>query len=267
MKILFWNTHKNKNINNYIKNIIIDNAISIVILAEYCANINELLNMLLLEGRNMHQYITSGCERITILGSINDVQPSFQSSYASCQIIQNNYLLCCVHLPSQIYENSNRKREIIISQIIEDICLKEKELNSDNTIVVGDFNMNPYELGCTDAAFFHGIPIYKESIRKSRIIAKQEFKMFYNPMWNFWGDFSPPYGTYYYNGSTSDNIYWHIYDQVLIRPILRERFITESLKIITSAKELSLLDKCGHPNVDISDHLPITFQIKENYHE
>lgn len=82
--------------------------------------------------------------------------------------------------------------------------------------------------------------------------------MFYNPMWNFLGDFRKPYGTHYANES---DIYWNIYDQVIIRPELRERFVDDSLRIITEIETLTLLDAKGHPA--ISDHLPITFEIKE----
>lgn len=262
MKILFWNTHKNSNINNYLKKIIVENTISIIVLAEYSGKIDELINILSHEGMNMHQYFTTGCKRITILGAKKDVEPANQSSYASFQIIGGKDLLCCIHLPSQVYNNSTRKREIAITEIISDICLKEKELNTENTIVVGDFNMNPYELGCIDAAYFHGIPVHKESMRKSRSISRKPFKMFYNPMWNFLGDFKSPYGTYYYSGSTTNNTYWHIYDQVIIRPSLRTRFIDESLKIITMINDINLLDEKGHPDHSISDHLPIMFEIK-----
>lgn len=63
------------------------------------------------------------------------------------------------------------------------------------------------------------------------------------------------------------NPYWHIYDQVIIRPSLRSRFVDGNLKIITGSANVSLLDKNKHPNHSISDHLPITFEIKEDYHE
>ena len=82
-------------------------------------------------------------------------------------------------------------------------------------------------------------------------------------MWNLLGDFNQPYGTYYHSGNDTVNTYWNIYDQVIIRPALRERFVKESLMIIKETKTRFLLDHKGHPNKRISDHLPIMFEIKE----
>ena len=87
--------------------------------------------------------------------------------------------------------------------------------------------------------------------------------MFYNPMWNLLGDSQEPYGTYYYSGNDTENTFWNIYDQVIIRPVLRERFVIESLKIIKETKTRFLLNNSGHPNKKISDHLPIMFEIQE----
>lgn len=176
-------------------------------------------------------------------------------------------LLCCVHLNSQIYSDHVSRREIVIEQIINDILKLENGLNTTNTIIVGDFNINPYDNSCVNARYFHGIPIYEDAMRESRNIAGKEFRMFYNPMWNFLGDFKEPYGTYYRSAADTFNPYWHIYDQVIIRPSLRSRFVDGNLKIITGSANVSLLDKNKHPNHSISDHLPITFEIKEDYHE
>lgn len=91
--------------------------------------------------------------------------------------------------------------------------------------------------------------------------------MFYNPMWNFLGDFREPYGTYYHSSADTVNPYWNIYDQVIIRPAMRKRFVDDNLKIITETATVSLLDKNKHPDREISDHLPITFEIKEEDYE
>ena len=74
-------------------------------------------------------------------------------------------------------------------------------------------------------------------------------------------------GKCYRSAADTFNPYWHIYDQVIIRPSLRSRFVDGNLKIITGSANVSLLDKNKHPNHSISDHLPITFEIKEDYHE
>lgn len=172
MKYLFWNTHKNIDINPILRDLITENCISIVVLAEYTADINDLIRLLYDSGVIMEHIPTVGCDRIHILGRI-----------------------------------------------------------------------------------------------ESRNIAGKEFRMFYNPMWNFLGDFKEPYGTYYRSAADTFNPYWHIYDQVIIRPSLRSRFVDGNLKIITGSANVSLLDKNKHPNHSISDHLPITFEIKEDYHE
>ena len=128
---------------------------------------------------------------------------------------------------------------------------------------MGDFNENPYEIGCLGAVGFHGIPVYKDTMKKYRIIMDESFKMFYNPMWNLLGDFSFPPGTYYYSGNEVENSFWNVYDQVMIRPCLREQFIDDELKILCKTKSGKLTDANNHPDKSISDHLPIIFEIME----
>ena len=264
MRVLFWNTNKNQDINHVLFDLIVENSISIIVLAEYTASIEELLTLLFVHGILMKQYSTIGCERIIILGVEADISPGRQTENTSFQILNRNDILCCLHLPSNIYNDSSGIRKIIIKRIINDIESTEKELQSKNTIVVGDFNINPFEDGCLNASQFHSIPFYEIAKKEKRVVAGEEFNMFYNPMWNFLGDYQKPYGTYYYSGNETSNTFWKIYDQVIIRPSLRSRFVDSSLRILTETSSIDLLNRFGHPDSNISDHLPITFEIKEN---
>ena len=265
MKYLFWNTHKNKEINPILCDLIIENDISVVILAEYYADITKLCKLLKTSGVSMQEGTTIGCERISILvNSGVTIEPELQTDKATFQIINNSIILCGIHLNSQIYYDNEERRNIYIRQIVSNILDIEKKIGTNNSIIVGDFNINPYDKSCISASHFYGIPIYEETLRESRMFEGQEFYMFYNPMWNFFGDFREPYGTYYHSSSSTVNPYWNIYDQVIIRPSLRNRFVNENLKIITKTSKVSLLDIKKHPDKNISDHLPITFEIKED---
>ncbi len=264
MKILFWNTHKNTNINSVLSDIIIENSANIIVLAEFVSDIEDLLTTLSLKGISMEEYSTIGCERIKIIGNNHIVTANLQTDHTSFQVIDNKYILCGVHLNSKIFSDDIGKREILISTLIRDVQKIEKEVKTKGTIIVGDLNINPYEDSCINARYFHALPIYEETKRGKRIVASETFEMFYNPMWNFLGDFNKPYGTYYHNNSGTINTYWNIYDQVLIRPNIRDKFINESRKIITKTERINLLDEKGYPNKNISDHLPIIFEIKED---
>lgn len=265
MRYLFWNTHGNEKINGVLCELICENHASIVILAEYSADILELIALLTTQGVLMKHY-DSCCPRITILGTIDNVELRTDSDHATIQIVNGKDILCCVHLNSKLHSDHEGYREILMTRIIHDIQEAEADVGTENSLIVGDFNVNPYDPSCIDARYFHGIPILAEAERKTRVVASEEFKMFYNPMWNFLGDSTEPYGTYYCNTGGVQNTYWNIFDQVILRPALKERFVKESLKILTETSTVFLLDQNGHPDKCISDHLPIFFEIKEEHH-
>ena len=263
MKFLFWNTCKNANINNVLSDLIVENNVDIAILAEYNSDLTKLISILSSRKTTVDEYITTGSDRIKMLGRISHVIPQTQSKYYSIQIIKNKYVMCGVHLPSKLYTSTPGQRTIIIKQLLQDLVTLENEKNIKQTIIVGDMNENPYEECCLDARWLNSLPSRTDASRKARIIQKETFEMFYNPMWNLFGDFSGPPGTYYFNRNDTNNPMWHILDQVIIKPPLIPSFVNSSLKIIDKTSKISLLNTRGHPNKKISDHLPIFFEIKE----
>lgn len=62
MRILFWNTHRNVDINSYILDIVNQNEIDVLVLAEYMAEINELND-------NLKQ-----CKKRLLIGTLKDVR-------------------------------------------------------------------------------------------------------------------------------------------------------------------------------------------------
>jgi hypothetical protein len=88
---------------------------------------------------------------------------------------------------------------------------------------------------------------------------------FYNPMWRMYGtDSAGDAGaaTYHYLGHDETEPFWHMLDQVLIRPEFADRLPPQQLRILTRAGRVSLVDAGGRPNVaSASDHLPVFFQV------
>lgn len=257
MKIMFWNTHKSHNINQTIVDIVQEKSVDIIALAEYSDDINVLCSTL-----NMNPYLTIGCNRIIVLGTKKNVEPGEQTDHYSFQIIEGKYIICIMHLPSKLH-SSEGDRRIIIQQLIKELEAQEVNLCSENSILVGDINEDPYESGCIAADQFHGIPCYDDALKATRLVQRKPCKMFYNPMWNFFGDFDKPPGTYYYSNGNAECSYWHIFDQVMIRPCLRQQFAEQSLEIVTHTHNAVLINRKGHPDKKYSDHFPIVFEIKE----
>ena len=62
LKILFWNTHSN-NVNEYIVNLVIDNGIDVLVMAEYEDNEDELKMLFDKAGISLTLQNTIGCTR------------------------------------------------------------------------------------------------------------------------------------------------------------------------------------------------------------
>lgn len=75
-----------------------------------------------------------------------------------------------------------------------------------------------------------------------------------------WSD-GPP-GTYYYERAEHVSYFWNIFDQVLIRPKLLERFRSDELRIVDQAGDISLRTADGRPDHDTgSDHFPLLLRL------
>lgn len=169
-------------------------------------------------------------------------------------------LLAFVHFPSKLFMTDDD--QMVESQIFkQEIEMSEKECNNYNTMVIGDFNMNPFEKPMATASAIHSIPCSLTAKEIKRVVKGREYTMFYNPMWNLFGDSDNKPGTYYYKKSTHLVYFWNMFDQVIIRPTLIDKFKSESLEIISKAGRISFVDKNHRPC--LSDHLPIFFSLKE----
>lgn len=237
--------------------------IDVLIAAEYRADKTELCNLL----REHHQYLaecnTCGCNRIDCWSNYANIKVGRQNDYHSIQIIRNRFILCSIHLPTDLHGDYSEERLVKIQEIMHDIKETECEIRTQKTIIIGDFNEMPYSKGCLNANGFHGLPVLSVKDKSTRKVNNIEYRKFYNPMWNFMGDFIYPPGTYFYNQSKLHSPMWYILDQVIMSKDVLPLFVKESLKIITSCGGIDLANVKGHPNKKISDHFPIMCEIRD----
>ena len=132
-----------------------------------------------------------------------------------------------------------------LSSDVRDFILRvENRFNHQYTVVCGDFNMNPFDEGLIKAKGFHAIMNKKIALKGKRKINDKDS------------------GTMYYNSSDHINYFWHMYDQVLLRPELIPFFDDKELEIVTNIGSENLLSDIGIVNKKYSDHLPIIFTLK-----
>lgn len=170
------------------------------------------------------------------------------------------FTIISVHLPSKIHWDD-------FSQSLEAVNLmneirKYENKNGGNSLVIGDFNMNPYEIGMTSSIGLHGMKDASIAKKKSRLVQGTKYDYFYNPMWNFLGDKHDVSGTYFYKKAVHNNVMWNTFDQVLIRPTLVDLFKISDIEITTKIGSKELIDtRTKKIKKGFSDHLPILISI------
>jgi exonuclease III len=133
---------------------------------------------------------------------------------------------------------------------------------TDRLILMGDFNMNPYDRSMNLAAGLNAMMTRECAQAESRRHLAQNYDFYYNPMWSLFGDNTPgPAGTVY--DSSSQGPYgWSMFDQVILHYSLIPLF--QGVEILTKAGELSLTNSKGRPDGrNASDHFPIMLTLGE----
>lgn len=154
--------------------------------------------------------------------------------------------------------------------LARDIRMVETDAGHARTVLVGDLNMNPFDGGLIETSALHAVMTKRLAAWVQRLSARKGYLPFYNPMWSFFGDWgstagvnirstSRMPGTYFFR-DTNDRAshFWHVYDQLLLRPALMEQLVR--LEVLGTDGTESLTTNSGRPRSGFfSDHLPILF--------
>lgn len=164
-----------------------------------------------------------------------------------------SYNIVGLHLPANPFSDSNDRKEII-RELVQDIIELENKQKCRNTIVIGDFNCNPFDEEIIQKDAFNAV-LFKSLIKKQETVRhnNRTKRRFFNPILHYISEDSKTYGSYYYSAGNAI-LYWNCFDQILVRRELIENI--ESLRYLKSIKGKSLMVEVK-PNDRISDHLPL----------
>lgn len=268
LSFLFWNL-KGKPLWGRLASIIDVHDIDVVMLAECPESETETSRYLTERAKKRFHGAPGASTRVQVLTSFadNSLTPVFDDPSGRLTIrrlrlehLRIDMLIAVVHLPSK-HHYSQEDQLSFATEIARDIQHHEQRFANMRTVLVGDFNMNPFESGIVGATGLHAVMTCALAEEGSRTVAAREYPFFYNPMWSCFGDRSDgPAGTYYYRKSTHISYFWNIFDQVLLRPEIMHWL--KDLRILDHDGSNSLLDQRGLPDSNASsDHLPLYFRL------
>ncbi|MCR4317971.1 MAG: hypothetical protein NUW37_16630 [Planctomycetes bacterium] len=267
MRVVFWNVHDRVEIQMLVS-IANDNNADILLLAEFNSDVGELVQTLNSSSNRRYTELRGiPGQKITAISTFgpDDFDFSEQKQGLILHFRKPGFLptiIACVHLPSK---RESDEAEADQAYYARDFALVLRTIEQDykhsNTLIIGDFNMNPWESGMMDADAFNSIPCLKTAPRSGlyRVFGKSEYSFFYNPTWNLLGDWNGAPGSFFYGSVGLKSLYWNMFDQIIMRPDMAERLNKDSFRILTSSFDANLLNNLGRPG--ISDHLPIYFEL------
>jgi exonuclease III len=265
---MFWNLQR-KPLQDLVASVARNYDVDILILAE-CLIPSQLLLVALNESHShLYDYAShlSQCDKIHIFTRFHrDLMPvQVESSRTTIRRLilpeAIDILVAATHFPSK--RDWKESSQIAECSELANLIRKAEELVGHlKTILVGDLNMNPFEVGVVNANGLHGVMSRQIAEKRTRTVQNSIYPFFYNPMWGLLGDAAGLPGTFYRSNSEHTEFFWYMFDQVLIRPDLMNRFRNSDLQILNTDGKTSLLTSSGIPNKNIaSDHLPILFSL------
>ncbi|GAB3307855.1 hypothetical protein [Hymenobacter tenuis] len=181
-----------------------------------------------------------------------------------------SYLLASVHFPSKKEQDEVSQLQIAHSYKAKLLATAMDIPNpyENRIIVVGDFNMNPFDAGMIEPLGFHALG-NRDQANLTTLRHYDATPIFYNPCWALLGDHHPTHtdrrtgGSFYYGSSSSRRLFWHLFDQVIVSQKMVDLFKPSSLSLIeipTLLKEMT--SNITREKALYADHFPLTFTLK-----
>ena len=262
--LLFWNIAKNPACLEHLPCLAQTHEIDVFILAECPSNVNlDELNAI---GKGTYKHELNANAKVRAVTRLDS--EAFIHRYTSLgremavwsTVLPNTaleVLVAGVHLRSRFGGISETDQAVIASEVIAELNEVEDRQHNRNTLMIGDFNMQPYDPGMVNLIGMHGLMTQQLAARPDRMHRQKLRRSFYNPMWGLFGDRTAgPPGSFYWQSSVLSNTHWGILDQVLVRSMLTKHL--RNVVILDSDGQHSLLDGKGVPSFKhLSDHLPV----------
>jgi hypothetical protein len=176
---------------------------------------------------------------------------------------RDRFLLMVLHGPSKRAGWTAESLALEYCHYVSSLRQIQTAQNLSRCIIMGDFNLNPFEVGMVGASAFNGAMDARLARKESRTVQKRSYGYFYNPMWNLLGDATPgPPASFFFDQHTQDELQWHLLDQVLVSPDMIDSLDINSVRILDKIGDMSLVTKEGRPRKSkFSDHLPLYFEL------
>jgi exonuclease III len=257
LKIIYWNIHNQTDI-NLLKNMISDNNPELIILSECSVCIAEQLAQQ--TSYHLLKPIIDKKPKIILLYNIVIPHIVLKQEYKNhlniykMQFPSISILLMAVHLPSKI--RMDRQNQLSESfDYMQQILAIEKQESCKKTIIVGDFNMNPFDDGMIAGNGFNAVFSEQIALTDSRTICGKKYEYFFNPAWTTYGRQSYKLGTFFLKYPNHSSFHWNVYDQAIIRSSLLHEYKID-FALIDNDTYFNSTDK------SFSDHSPIIVELK-----
>ncbi|MDR1493015.1 MAG: endonuclease/exonuclease/phosphatase family protein [Planctomycetaceae bacterium] len=264
MKFIFWNVKKQKREEPLIE-LADKTGADVLFLAECSEELVEQLNSSFVSSIaakvSKQPRINAFIRRHTISCKIDlDIRQKndrYVFYHLSGYGIDVNFVV--VHFSSKLYsykESQQSDAQDFMTQVRE----LEKKYSHQRTVIIGDFNMNPFDSGMFMARIFNATCSLEIAFhKKTRKYQGIDYSFFYNPCWkNYAGLGNGIYGTYYYDSPENNHIqHWNNLDQVLLRPDILENY-EHNFAVLHDVLNYDIRKKNS-----IFDHYPILLELKE----
>jgi exonuclease III len=262
---VFWNLNR-KDLTKLVCDLTLANDLDVLVLNECAVSISDTLQALVRNvDRNFFVPVSSSAERFQCFcrnRSLNliEVHKGFRTSIRKLEIASKTVLLGLVH-GADIRNYDSAQRQALAQALADEIRFVKSQQSTNHVIMIGDFNMNPYDPGMNLAMGWNAMMTRECIAQGQRTFAGKAYDFFYNPMWSLFGDrTNGPAGTIY-NTSSQGPFGWSMIDQVIINHSIAD--LLECVQILTDAGSVCLADSRGRPDSNkASDHFPIMVKLK-----